>query len=146
MGTSPKNKKSSCLLTGTARASAQTKCRRRIKDIDKELRALDRNWQRVRLAGTGRPSFWVQIPPCPEGAEPIEYFMLYGRNYRLMNAKNFCAYIQDAFGPQPKDSLDWWNYSVAALENAILRHAESVGLLDDWKKTWARQRRDVAAG
>jgi hypothetical protein len=143
-----KSEKSTSLLTGTARASRLKKCRRRIKEIDKELRALDRDWKKVRLEGTGRPSFQVQIPPCPEGSSPLAGSLEeFDRGRRLMRRKNFYAYIEIAFGPLQKDHPDHWDHDVAALENAILRRAESLGLLHDWEKdltapkeeTWLRE-------
>lgn len=129
-----KSEKSTSLLTGVERASHLKKCRRRIKEIDKELRALDRNWQKVRVPGTGRPAFQVQIPPCPEGSEPFSLGSEFARGHQLMRRKNFYAYIEMAFGLVPKDRPDQWDREVAALENAMLRRAESFGLLNDWEK------------
>jgi hypothetical protein len=130
---SPKNKKSGNSLTGTARASAQTKCRRRIKAIDKELRALDRDWKKIRLEGTGRPAFSLQVPPCPEGSQPLIYLPGHRRE-RLMTWAKFQAYAEEAFGAECKDHPEHWDRCAAPLENAILEHAEVVGLLDGWVK------------
>ena len=129
---SPKNKKSMNLLTGVPRKSQQQKCRRRIQDIDKELKALARDWRKVRMEGTGRPSFTVEIPPCPQGSKVLSYLSAGDRGQRLMTRQKFRQYMAQAFGAEAKDSPDRWNRCTPGLENAILRHAKARGLLNDW--------------
>jgi hypothetical protein len=131
---SPKNKESACVLTGVARASAQRKCKRRIADIDEEIRAMERDWRQVRMTGTGRPSFILEIPPCPQGSKVLNYLSEADRGYRLLTRKKMRAYMAQAFGTEAKDYPDRWARCTAALENAILRHAETRGLLGDWIK------------
>jgi hypothetical protein len=128
-----KSEKSTSSLTGVERASHLKKCKRRIKAIDKELRAMARDWTKVRVEGSGRPAFWLYLPSCPTGSKQVDY-LPFDRGQRLMTQRKFRAYAEFAFGKEPNDYKENWDHRMAALENGILRHAEKMGLLSDWVK------------
>jgi hypothetical protein len=108
-------------LRGDDLEKARRSNKREQQKIEKKIASYDK-WTKVDIPGTGRPSFTIQIPPCPKGCR------LFFENPALK--KSVREYIKTAWGRSRKeDSAAWdWDFHYNDFEDQVVRRALAAGI------------------